>query len=202
MNLSEPLAVVSPTLDGPVLAAFVRSGRALSGREVHRLCGRGSPSGVHKVLRRLVAQGIVRADERAAETLYELNPAHLAALAIESIVRTPERLVEHLRHSLRSWRPRALHASLFGSFARGQAGPESDIDLLLVRKGRVTPPWERHVVGLQETVQAMTGNHLEVLEWSLTELRAQRQSPLLRHLLEQSLHLDGQPLAQLLATVR
>lgn len=202
MNLTDPLALITPTLDAPVLAALVRSGRPLSGREAHRLCGQGSASGVHKVLRRLVSQGIVRAEERAAETLYELNRDHLAAPAIESIVRAPEHLVEHLRRTLRSWRPGPVHASLFGSFARGEAGEGSDIDLLLVRRGRGTEAWEADVVALQAQVRAMTGNSLEVLEWSMSELRAQRTTPVLERLLSESVVLAGQPLARLLERPR
>jgi predicted nucleotidyltransferase len=31
---------------------------------------------------------------------------------------------------------------LFGSWARGEAGPESDIDLLVVLQGNIIPGWE------------------------------------------------------------
>lgn len=202
MDLSRPLAVITPTLDAPVLAVLARSGLSLSGREVHRLAGTGSASGVHKVLRRLVRQGIVIADARPSETLYELNREHLAAEAVDRIVRIPETLIDHLRHALRSWVPAPRHASAFRSFARGEAGGDSDVDLLLVRPARAAASWEDGVLELQGQVRAMTGNALEVLEWSLSELRAQRRTSLWRQLLSDSILLAGQPLERVVSTAR
>ncbi|MGH8984415.1 MAG: nucleotidyltransferase family protein [Acidimicrobiia bacterium] len=202
MDLSRPLAVITPTLDAPVLAVLARSGLSLSGREVHRLAGTGSASGVHKVLRRLVRQGIVIADERPSETLYELNRQHLAAEAVDVIVRIPETLINHLRRILRSWVPAPRHASVFGSFARGESSVDSDVDLLLIRPGRAAGSWEHAVVALQDQVRAMTGNAVEVLEWSVSELRAQRRTNLLRELLSDSILLAGPPLERLVNTAQ
>lgn len=200
MNLSAPFSVVTTSLDGPVLTALALAGLPASGREVHRLCGTGSPGGVHKVLQRLVRQGIVEADQRAAETLYTLNRRHLAAEAIEWTARIPERLVDNIREVIRSWRPPPAHASLYGSFARGTSDEDSDLDLLLVRQGRALESWSDQVVALQTQARAMTGNDVAVLEWSVSELRDNRGTPLVRAIQLDHVHLAGRQLASLLRT--
>ena len=64
MNVAHPLRGIIPTLDAPVIEALAATTRPLTGREVNRLAGVGSPRGVQLVLRRLVAQGLVLAEGR------------------------------------------------------------------------------------------------------------------------------------------
>lgn len=42
-------------------------------------------------------------------------------------------LLSRLRAALSGWSPRAVHASLFGSAARGDGDAGSDIDIFVVR---------------------------------------------------------------------
>ena len=44
----------------------------------------------------------------------------------------PAGKMERLRETIRGWRPRPVYACVFGSAARGDGGPDSDIDLLVV----------------------------------------------------------------------
>jgi predicted nucleotidyltransferase len=138
MDLSNPLAVVTPTLDAAVLQALAARTGWSSGAQVHRLGGTGSPDGVRKVLARLVRQGIALASEHPHATLYTLNRDHLAADAIVSLTLLRGAVVDRLSRAVLDAPFPVLHASLFGSFARGEAGVDSDIDILLV----VDPPDE------------------------------------------------------------
>jgi len=101
--------------------------------EVHRRLGRASDAGVRRVLERLVEQGIVTADRSHRFPLYVLNRDHVAARYIESLARLRGDVVDRIRGELEQWTTPPLHASLFGSFARGEADEASDIDILLVR---------------------------------------------------------------------
>ncbi|MHB8187743.1 MAG: nucleotidyltransferase domain-containing protein [Dermatophilaceae bacterium] len=127
-----PLAVVTPTLDAAVLHALAATTARASGARVHRMAGTGSPDGVRKVLTRLVAQGIVLADEYPNATLYLLNRDHVAAEAIVALTRVRTVIIERITDALSRWSPEPVHASLFGSFARGEATTTSDIDILVV----------------------------------------------------------------------
>jgi len=133
-----PLAVVTPTLDAAVLHALAATTAWTSGARVHRMAGTGSPDGVRRVLARLVAQGIVLADEHPHATLYLLNREHVAADAIVALTRVRTTIIDRITDALSRWSPEPVHASLFGSFARGEATTTSDIDVLVVI-GPATP---------------------------------------------------------------
>ncbi|MGH9185278.1 MAG: hypothetical protein ACRD0U_05630, partial [Acidimicrobiales bacterium] len=81
MNVSNPIWSVIPSLDGAVLSALAGTAAPLNLSAVHKLAGRGSLSGVRRVLIRLVGTGIVL-DVPGG---YVLNRDHVAATAIESL---------------------------------------------------------------------------------------------------------------------
>ena len=71
------------------------------------------------------------------------------------------------------WQIPALAVVLFGSVARGQAGPTSDVDLLVVHADATemdAPGWRHQLGELAENVTAMTGNDARVLEYSAAEI--------------------------------
>jgi hypothetical protein len=62
---------------------------------------------------------------------------------------------------------------LFGSVARGEATPESDLDLLVVRPTNCEadePAWQDQLSTLQMLASAWTGNDARVLEFGEQEL--------------------------------
>lgn len=87
MDHVNPLSVVTPTLDGPVLLALSATTGRLTGRQVHRLARSGSADGVRKALARLTKQGIVLAEEQSHAILYQLNRNHVAAEPILELLR-------------------------------------------------------------------------------------------------------------------
>jgi Nucleotidyltransferase domain len=174
VNLAHPVRAVVPTLDGPVLEVLAGTTRPLTGREVHRLAGAGSPNGVRRVLMRLAEQGLVHAEEHAAAVFYVANRNHVAWPAVEMLAGLRRTLLDLLRAELGSWRPpKPVHASLFGSAARGEGDEQSDIDVLLVRPegvGEDQPPWADQVDHLRHQVWAWTGNHCQAFQLDLTRL--------------------------------
>lgn len=132
MDLAMPLAGVTPTLDAAVLHALAATTARASGARVHRMAGTGSPDGVRRVMTRLVAQGIVLADQYPNATLYLLNRDHVAADAIVALTRVRTTIIDRITDASSRWSLEPVHASLFGSFARGEATTTSDIDILVV----------------------------------------------------------------------
>jgi signal transduction histidine kinase len=78
VDVAHPIRSVVSTLDGPVLEVLARTTRSLTGREIHRLAGTGSPNGVRRALDRLAEQGLVHAEERAKAVFYPGNRDHVA----------------------------------------------------------------------------------------------------------------------------
>lgn len=132
MDLSDPTRAITPTLDGPVLAVLARSGRPLTVGEVATQAARGSEIGIRRSLTRLVQQGIVVATQMGRNQVHELNRQHVAAVAAEALGGLRQELWKRLRELFAAWDPAPVYACAFGSAARGDGGPDSDIDLLTV----------------------------------------------------------------------
>ena len=104
MDLRQPMRVVTPTLDGDVLAILARADKAFSNGEIASAIPDASKEGVRKALRRLVEQGIVERTRAGNALMYRLNRDHLAAPAIEALANIRLRLIERLRETIAEWR--------------------------------------------------------------------------------------------------
>lgn len=207
MDMAWPIAAVVPTLDGPVLHALARAGRPLTGREVHRLAGVGSEAGVRKVLDRLARHGLVHVTRSGQALLYVANRDHIAWVAVETLTRIRETLLERLRAEFQTWRRKPVTAALFGSAARGDGSITSDIDLLLVRARGVDDvaedrdDWHGQLDQLRERVTAWTGNHCQIYELDEEEfnLRVHAGERIVDEWKRDSILLHGEPLNRLVA---
>jgi predicted nucleotidyltransferase len=132
VNLSDPTRAVTPTLDGPVLAALAVAGKPLTVGQLAEQTARGSEIGVRRSLARLVEQGIVSATLMGRNQVHELNRDHVAADIAISLAGLRSTLWENFRREFKEWKVRPLYASVFGSAARADGDEASDIDLCLV----------------------------------------------------------------------
>jgi len=132
VDLADPTRAITPTLDGPILAVLASAGRPLTVGEIAAQVPRGSEIGVRKAVARLVDQGIVTAIQMGRNLVHELNREHIAAPAAQALAGLRGELWKRIREALAGWTLKPVYASVFGSAARRDGGPESDIDLLLV----------------------------------------------------------------------
>lgn len=132
LNLSVPLKSVTSGLDAGVLTVLARTATQLTGRGVAALSG-GSHAGVQPILERLTRQGLVLAQPVGNSVLYTLNRDHLLAGPLLALTESRTAFLDRLRSHVQSWRIAPVHASLFGSVARGDGDENSDIDVLVVR---------------------------------------------------------------------
>ncbi len=171
MLLHEPLGVVTPTLDGPVLTILAQVDQAFTPGQLHRMLGQYSEAGVRKVLARLTQQGVVRAERVSHIYRYRLNQEHLAASAIIELANQRGTLLQRLEERLGAWPVQPVYAALFGSAARGDMHVGSDIDLLLVRPDEAPRvQWDDEVSSLSHAVSNWTGNDARVLEYSRSDV--------------------------------
>ncbi|GAB2652610.1 nucleotidyltransferase domain-containing protein [Kribbella swartbergensis] len=171
MDLARPISTVVPTLDGPVLAALARTTQPLTGRRVHQLAETGSESGVRKVLTRLVDTGLVTATAAGPSRLYVLNRKHLAAAAVLELVSLRGKLIRSMAEAVQKWEELPVHASVFGSVARGDADLDSDVDLLVVHTADdSSTALPDQIALLAEQVHEWTGNFLQTYAISTDEL--------------------------------
>ena len=79
MELNHPLATITPTLDGDVLALLAQHEVTFTTGQLHRVLTNYSVEGIRKVLVRLSRQGVVHAERVGNAFAYRLNTDHLAA---------------------------------------------------------------------------------------------------------------------------
>jgi predicted nucleotidyltransferase len=194
MDYRRALLVVTPTLDGDVLATLARGELELTGRELARQVGHGSTEGIRRAADRLVGQGIVSRRAVGGAHLYRLNREHLAASFIEGLAGLRELLIARLRERIAGWEERPRFALLFGSVARGDADAASDIDLLIVRPRDVDPDgaaWRSQLLELERDATLWTGNDARVVEYGEDELVSGAPEPFLGDALADGVELFG-----------
>ena len=192
MDASRPLAVVTPTLDGLVLAVLALADTSFTTGQLNRMLPEHSENGIRRVLLRLVGQGIVEAARAGNAYLYRFNREHLAAGPITDLVNLRATLLDRIEERLKTWKWQPVYAAVFGSMARGTATTGSDVDVLLVRPDE-TPEddWAAQVADLAEAVTKWTGNDARPIEFSVDELKSRRKEPLFKDVLAQGLTVAG-----------
>jgi predicted nucleotidyltransferase len=204
MDLSRPYSAITSGIQTDVLVALARTTRPLSGRRVAQLVGH-SQRGVLAALDRFVEHGLVLRTEAGRALMHELNREHLAAPAVELVAGMRDELFRRLSDELAGWEPAPVHASLFGSAARGDGDTRSDIDLFLVRRTDVDEEdaaWRSQVETLIADAQSWTGNPVAVIEQDELQVRRLRRSkpPVIEQLRRDGIDLAGKPLRELLGS--
>ena len=162
VDLGHPLRSVVPSLDGPVLEVLNSTTAPMSARRVAHLVGR-SPSGVNTVLARLAKHGLVTGTEQGPSILYQANRDNLAWPSIEAILAIRKTLLSRIAAAAEEWPAQPESLSVFGSFARGEAGADSDIDLLLVIPDNANRELYADLAdSLSDSVERWTGNAAQI----------------------------------------
>jgi predicted nucleotidyltransferase len=206
MDVSRPYAALASGIGTDVLVALARTTRPLTGRRVAELVDH-SQRGVLSVLDRFVEHGLVLRTSAGRALMHELNRDHLAAPAVELLAGMRTELLSRLRGAFAEWDVAPIHASIFGSAARGDGDTSSDIDLFIVRPASVdgeTAAWRSQVERLIDDVQSWTGNHVAIVEQDERDVGRLRRSkpPVLKEVRRDGIDLAGTPLRELLGTPR
>jgi predicted nucleotidyltransferase len=194
MDFRRPLSVVAPTLDGDVLGVLAGAEEEFTGRRIHRVLGHGSEHGVRKAADRLVDQGIVTRRQAGQAKLYSLNRSHLAAPYVEGLGSLRVQLVKRLKDAVASWEKPPAYVFLFGSVARGEAGAESDLDLLVLRRldtKEETQRWQEQIADLERDATIWTGNEARVIEYGKRDLAASTVRGVVEEALEDGIPIFG-----------
>lgn len=172
MNLSSPLSSLIPSIDAVALEVLADTESALGASKIHQLGRRGSRQGITNALDRLVEHGLVTAEPTNHGAMYRLNREHLLTPSVLLAADARRELYRRLAAACRSFSPAPLSVSLFGSVARGDSTPASDIDLLIVVADEPTDvdSWIDGLYDLTMQVDAWTGNHLSAITHTASHL--------------------------------
>jgi predicted nucleotidyltransferase len=165
------------------LRVLFNSKIGFSGSSVAKRAGMGLLA-IQNALADLEGLGLVRVERGSVEHRYRLNfKHHLVSQGLRALFEAERGMAEALAQSLHLLlEGRVLSAGLFGSFARGEARPGSDIDLLVI----VETLKERERVGalLSDKLQSLTERYGLPLQPVIYERRRLSHSSGVQELLE------------------
>ena len=192
MDVGRPVEDVVPGARGALLATLAQLEVPVTVRALARHA-KISPQGALQLVYQLRTSGLVLTRPAGRSLMVSLNRDHLAVEPLLMLVATRARLVTRLSDDLARWSGLA-GGWLFGSAARGDGGPGSDIDLLLVGDTSTdTTDWELATGELITHVAAWTGNGVQLVEHtrrSFAQLVKQR-NPLITSLRAEAIPLTA-----------
>jgi len=170
----------------------------LSGRETGRRAHIG-PGHVSRVLRELVASGVLVSRDMGRVAAYELACADSALVRrLKELFAAEEARLREVVEGLTAGIPDIVSVVLFGSEARREAKPGSDTDLLFV----VEEKDDRTDELIRETCLQVAEQYGVAMSWHVADLAnlqrwEETENPFWRNILAQGIRLAGRPLERL-----
>lgn len=185
-----------------ILRYLHRIGGAHTGRAIGQAL-QLSHSAVHRALRPLTTRQIVDAEPQGRAILYRLNGEHwLVHTGLRPLFEAEARFLPLLGEAIQHAASVPLHSViLFGSLARGDAGPTSDIDLLcLTPTSDTRETVEAKLHAAAPALQRQFGRPISCLVWSTQEFirRYRGHDPLVREIMNTGDAIAGATLTQVL----
>src|SRR5258708_1924350 len=137
MDVRHAVGAVIPGAQGRILAALVEVSTELTIRSIARLAA-VSPAQASRVLSGLAELGIVERRDIPPAALFRLVPENVATRAVMALARARDTVLVELGKTASELTPAPAGVVVFGSFARGDADRDSDIDVLIIRSASVS----------------------------------------------------------------
>ena len=172
MDYRTPVRAVIPGTQGRILEVLAETTAELNLRTIARLSG-VSVAQASRVLPSLVQLGLVDRREAPPSALFRFVPANIAARAITALTQARQTALDEVGRTAAGLTPPPVSVIVFGSFARGDADAESDLDVIVVRSEDVDEDdvaWRSAMETWRQTARRLTGNRVEVIEVSEHEV--------------------------------
>ena len=172
MDLSHPEYVILGENRARILHRLAVLAEPASGRRIHELSGVRSLRTTQRILDELVALGLVDMQKVGPANAYTLNRGHVLWDPIEKVLGTRAVVASAVEETVREATAGVVaSAAIYGSMARGEAGPESDVDVLVVWEDETTVDQRDAVLeALEERLRRLTGNRVQALAVTRAEL--------------------------------
>ncbi len=178
MDFVRPVEAVIPGVQGRVLAVLVDTTAELSLRTLARLAG-VSVAQASRVLPGLVELGLVERREVPPSSQFRLVRSNVGARAVMDLARSRNWVLETIGVGAGALPIPPASVIVFGSFARGAAGRESDVDVVVVRPDEISEDnqdWSASIESWRNEATATAGNTVQILEVSASEAQSRLRS--------------------------
>ena len=174
MDFVRPIEAIVPGVQGRVLSVLAETTTDLNMRTIARLAD-VSLAQASRVLARLVELGVVERRDVPPSSLFQLVRQHVAVGPLLALARARDALIGEMGRLAAGLPLVPVSVIVFGSFARGEADVDSDVDAVLVRPagvGESDELWSESVEQWRASVRQAGGNRVEVLEAGSDEVVA------------------------------
>jgi predicted nucleotidyltransferase len=172
VDFRHPIETVIPGTQGRVLAALLGTSGELNLRTIARVAG-VSIAQASRVLPRLVDLGIIERREVPPSSLFRLVPEHVATRALLELADARNTVLTEMGRAASRIRPAPVSVIAFGSFARGDSEPDSDIDVIIVRPTGIDADderWTQTIERWRTSVSRVGGSTVQILEVDVAEV--------------------------------
>ena len=171
VDFVRPIEPIMPGAQGRVLAVLAETTAELNLRTIARLAG-VSVAQASRVLPGLVELGVVERREVPPSSQFRLLPDHVVSRALLDIARSSDTVLAEIGRLAGALPRPPDRVVVFGSLARGEAGRDSDIDVVVVRPdtiGEDDDLWAESIETWRRDIARLAGNPVEVPEVSAAE---------------------------------
>lgn len=201
-----PIEALIPGARGQVLAALTRNTSSRTIRQLSVDAGI-SWSRTSEVIEDLADLGIVERRRTPGGILVQLVEHNVAAKAIDQLTELRSVAIRDMRHAAEAIQPAPASLTLFGSFARGTAGRDSDVDVVAVfaeAAGLDLETWQDSLSRWAGAAAAITGSPVNLIVIGLAELMPSsgRKPAWINEASEHGIVLAGKPLQELMTSRR
>lgn len=186
MYFSQPFGGIIPGVRGAVLAALLRTGTPLTGRQVHGLVSDDySLWTVQEALKELGQLGVVETQKIGRAGVHTVNEDHSSVLPLRALL-DPVAILQDVVSAVAD--EEVTTVILFGSIARGEATIDSDVDLAVI----AAEDWDKRIE-LEDQVRIRLGNNCDVLLFTAAEFDrlVGTGEPVVRNILRDGVALIG-----------
>ena len=171
MDFQRPVETLIPGATGRLLAALARVDAELPISTLASVAGVGRTR-ASGLISELSGLGLVDRREIGRTTMVRLARDNAAGSLLDRLGHLQSVVTEQLRLMAAEVDPAPLALVVFGSFARGEANADSDIDVLAVRPDDATSDrWVDALATFATKARRLTGNPVQILDYDLAELR-------------------------------
>lgn len=176
MDFQRPVEAVIPGATGRLLAALARVDKELPVSTLATVAGVGRTR-ASGLIAQLHDLGLVDRREIGRTTMVALARDNAVGELLDRLSHLHSVVMDRLRLLATELEPAPLALVVFGSFARGEATSDSDIDILAVRRDDADPEaWTDAISAFATGARRLTGNPVRILDYDLDEL-SRRASP-------------------------
>lgn len=187
-----------------ILRFLVKSQAQLNGREIAKNTGLSHVK-AHTALKDLTKQGVVNMRSVGSSLIYWLNEEHfLVKEIIRPAFEKEEFLLRYVAKIILGEisPPRPLSIILFGSFAKGNASADSDIDAAIVYPhGKNKTLIAKELSEAEKKITSLFGNHLASVPFSILEFqkKLKKKSPFINEIIRTGKVIHGKDISELIS---